>query len=69
MAFELEIRDSRYCKGNRYKILVDKDRFVQLECVWYCDKEDLGDQIYCTHEGQQIWIAKYHSETMKTIEI
>ena len=66
---ELEIRDEHYSKGNRYKIVVDDDRHVQLECVWYCDKEDLGDQIYCTREGQKIWVAKYHSDTMKKIEI
>ena len=64
---ELEIRDTS--KGNRYRIVQDVGRHVQLECVLFCGKEDLGDQIFCDEDGEKIWIAKYHSDTMKKIDV
>lgn len=59
MAIEYAVRE-RQTKGNRYILVqVDDDsRCVLLECVWFCGKEDLGDLIFCTREGQQIWVAK-----------
>lgn len=52
---------------NRYIIADEQDRHVRLKCVWFCVKEDLGDQIFCVKEDQLIWVAKYHH--MKRIEI
>lgn len=59
MTTEYEVR-GRHSKGNRY-IMVENDvssRCVLIECVWFCGKEDTGDLIFCTREGQQIWVAK-----------
>lgn len=57
-------KDLRTGGDNRYIILLETDRHQLLKCVWFCEKEDLGDQIFCTKEGQEIWVAKYHTSRM-----
>lgn len=49
---------------NRYVVVAVQRGFVQLECVWFCAKEDLGDGIFCTEENQKIWVATYHADYM-----
>lgn len=54
-----------YPKGsdNRY-IIVDEQgqgTYLKLECVWFCSREDLGDQIFCDAVGEQIWMCNYHT--------
>lgn len=44
---------------NVYRIVEQQDRHVLLECVWFSEKENLGDQIFCTQENQRIWVARY----------
>lgn len=53
-----------YLEGgaNRYVVVNEQERHLQLECVWFCESENLGDQIFCTREGQKIWVSKYHSD-------
>ena len=63
---ELKLRDN---SANRYIIVDDQDRHVQLKCVWFCNKEDLGDEIFCLRVDQLIWVAKYHSDHMKRIDV
>lgn len=58
-------RTEIYPKGsdNRY-IIVDSQengQFLKLECVWFCGREDLGDQIFCDAVGEQIWMCDYHT--------
>jgi hypothetical protein len=46
--------------NNVYKVLeIDNGKFVKLKCVWFGGKEDLGDLIFCTREGQEIWVTMY----------
>ena len=47
--------------GNLYELIDGDEKFVQMKCVWFSEKEDLGDQIFCTYEGQEIWVASYHA--------
>lgn len=58
-------RTEIYPRGsdNRY-VVIDEQQdgtFLRLECVWFSGKEDLGDQIFCTAEGQKIWMCNYHT--------
>lgn len=54
--------------GNVYSITRIDDRHMLLKCVWFGECEDLGDQIFCTHEGQEIWIAVYHARHYERIQ-
>lgn len=59
------VEELHICGGNnRYHIVENQDRHLLLECTWFCNREDLGDLIYCEREGQRIWVAKYHSDHM-----
>jgi hypothetical protein len=53
---------------NVYRVMKDVERHVLLECVWFSEKEDLGDGIFCTAENQQIWIARYFFEHFHKID-
>lgn len=46
---------------NIYSVIDEQDRLVKLKCIAFVRTEDLGDQIMCVREGQEIWIAKFHS--------
>lgn len=59
----------RHGGDNRYIFLLDSGQHHLLKCVWFCEKEDLGDQIFCTEEGQEIWVAKYHTRHMLFEEV
>lgn len=46
--------------NNVYEVLeIDNGKLVKLKCVWFGGKEDLGDLIFCTREGQEIWVTMY----------
>jgi len=46
--------------NNVYRVLeIDNGKLVKLKCVWFGGKEDLGDLIFCTREGQEIWVTMY----------
>lgn len=46
---------------NIYSVVEELDRFVKLKCITFVRREDLGDLIFCNKEGEEIWIAKFHS--------
>ena len=46
---------------NRYIVVEEQFNFLKLECVWFCKREDLGDQIFCEAVGEQIWMCNYHT--------
>lgn len=46
---------------NRYIIVQEDGKFLKLECVWFCIREDLGDQIFCNAVGNKIWMCDYHT--------
>lgn len=48
--------------GNVYRVEKIVGRHLLLRCVWFSHKEDLGDQIFCTHEEQEIWVAMFHAQ-------
>lgn len=54
---------------NVYSVIAVDDKFVRLRCVWFGEKEDLGDQIFCTREGQEIWVAMYHARHYERIKL
>ena len=55
--------------GNVYAVKKVLKEFVYLTCVWFSEKEDLGDQIFCTREGQEIWVAMYHARHYEQIAL
>lgn len=55
--------------GNVYEVLKIDGRHLLLKCVWFSKREDLGDQIFCTREGQEIWVAMYHAQHYERINL
>lgn len=53
--------------SNLYDVVERQDRFLHLKCVYFGGKEDLGDQIFCTYEGELIWIAMWHGGRMECL--
>lgn len=46
---------------NQYQVLQADEKFALLKCAVFVREEDLGDQIMCTRQDQEIWIAQYHA--------
>ncbi|BAG41716.1 hypothetical protein [Ralstonia phage phiRSL1] len=45
---------------NTYQVLHADEKFAKIKCTIFVRREDLGDQIFCTHQDQEIWIAQFH---------
>lgn len=63
--FEVKLSDG----GNVYRVGHVLENHVLLHCVWFSHKEDLGDGIFCTEEGQDIWVALYHARHYELIPL
>ena len=46
---------------NHFQVLQADDKFALLKCIVFVREEDLGDQIMCTRQDQEIWIAQFHA--------
>ena len=53
--------------SNVYVTVAEQCGCTLLQCVWFGGREDLGDQIFCEHEGQGIWVADYHLHAMEVV--
>ncbi len=56
--------------SNIYKIIQkDGDNFIQLECIFFVNSENLGDNIISKYSGIKLWICSYHWHQFRTVSL
>lgn len=54
---------------NLYEVVSENEKYMDLRCVFFGEKEDLGDAIFCTYENQHISIAQYFGSHFKIVTL
>lgn len=53
----IELREG----SNQYQVLKADVKFALLKCITFVCAENLGDEIVCLENGEEIWIAQFHA--------